>query len=154
MTPDEAATLAEHLLESTAGYCGDDEKAAVLEQLEELARRFPEHPPVLETLARAQVAVTEECFGPEAELAVASLRRLVTRHPDEEEVRRQLCYALFNRYCDEGLPAYLAELNQHAARLPDRDELTGMAGIGEADEGGDPDRMAALPGDDWDPDEL
>jgi hypothetical protein len=137
MTPEDAATLAEHLLESAEGYSSDDDKADVLRQLEEFARTFPDHIPLLEIVARAQLAVTEECTGPEAELAVAALRRLVSRHPDEDEIRRQLCYALFNRYCDDGLPAYLEELQANAQRLPDREEIvamTGGAGLGDDEE--------------------
>ena len=128
MTPEDAAKLAEHLLESTGGYCSDDDKADILRQLEDLARTFPDHVPLLEIVARAQRAVTEECTGPEAELAVAALRRLVSRHPGEDEIRRQLCYALFNRYCDDGLPAYLGELQHNAQRLPDREEIAAMTG--------------------------
>ncbi len=131
MTPDQAVTLARELLDDVEGFGSEDDKAAVLQQVEELLRQFPDHVPLAEVVARAEVAVTEESFGPEAELALATLRRLVTRHPDEHELRRQLCYALFNRYCDEGLPAYLAELRQHAQRLPDPEEIAAMTGCGE-----------------------
>jgi hypothetical protein len=113
---------AQMLLEETLG-ADEDFKAALLGRMEALVGANPELPELVECLARAQASITEDGEGLEAEAALARLRRLVADHPELEEPRRQLCFALFNRYCDEGLDTYLDELRIAAQPLPDRDEL-------------------------------
>jgi len=121
------------LLEEALG-ADDDLLALIVQRLEQLAAARPPSEKVIECLARSQAAITEAGEPIDAEAAVARLRRLVEEHPDLEEPRRQLCYALFNRYCDEGLETYLAELRETAQPLPDRDELMGPAGPDSLDD--------------------
>ncbi len=116
---------------------GADEvlKAALIGRMETLLAEHPEVQELVEFLAQAHAAITEDSATLEAEAALARLRRLVAEYPDLEEPRRQLCFALFNRYCDEGLETYLAELRVAAAPLPDRDDLMGpMAVTGYLDD--------------------
>ena len=100
-----------------------------MQQFERLLAAHADAPAVVACFARAQAAVTEECCTLEAEAALVRLRRLVADFPDHDEPRRQLCFALFNRYCDEGLDSYLDELRLAAAPLPDAADLTGPAGL-------------------------
>ena len=124
MDPEQEARA---LLEEALG--ADEELLAlIVQRLEQLAAAPSASDEVIECLARTQTAITEAGEPIDAEAALARLRRLVAEHPDLDEARRQLCYALFNRYCDEGLETYLAELRGAARPLPDCDELMGPAG--------------------------
>lgn len=124
--PPDPAREARALLDEALG-ADDQLLGLILLRLEQLAAADPVVPEVVDCLARAHTAITEAGEAIEAEASVARLRRLVSDHPELEEPRRQLCYALFNRYCDEGLETYLAELREAARPLPDRDELMGPA---------------------------
>jgi hypothetical protein len=132
--PSDSIAEARMLLDEALG-ADEDLKAALLARMEALVGANPDLPDLVECLARAQASITEDGDSLEAEGALARLRRLVAEHPDLEEPRRQLCFALFNRYCDEGLDTYLAELRITAEPLPDRDDLMGpMAVAGYSDD--------------------